>query len=104
MPDDIARSFTNNVVWGSKDVVELLQNSDDLKKPKKAVVQAAHKINLSLGENAAARMYSFSCFIRSRVIGIRLGLQEEPLARLMPRSKRRRRCIWAKHGGNPSSM
>ena len=43
--DDIVRSLTNNVVWGSNDVVDLLQNSDDLKKPKKAVVQAGHTIS-----------------------------------------------------------
>ena len=95
MPDDFARSFTNNVVWGSNDVVELLQNSDDSGKPKKAMVHAAHTINLSCGVNAAARVYFFSYLIRSKVIGKRFGLLKEPLTRLILRSRRRRRCIWA---------
>ncbi len=95
MPDDISRSVTKNVVRGSNDVVEILQNSDGCGKPKKAVVHTAHTINLSCGVNAAARVYSFSYFIRSKVIGKRFGLLKEPLTRLIPLSRRRRRCIWA---------
>ena len=72
------------------------QNSEERKRPKKAVVKAAHSMSLSFSLMGDFRRLDFKIFIMFNVIGRRLGLEDKPLTRLIPRSSICRFCIGSK--------
>ncbi len=62
---------TSKVVCGLNECLDAEQNSEDLKKPKKAVVKAAHSISLSTSGYWPWRRASLSCLNIKGVTGMR---------------------------------
>lgn len=89
-------SFSSNVASGLKVCLVSQQNSEARKRPKKAVVNAAHSISLSFSLRCDFRKFDFKIFIMFSVTGRRLGFEDIPLTRLIPRSSICRFCIGSK--------
>ena len=85
MFSDRSTSFAKRVDSGWNVNLVGEQNSEERRKPKKAVVKAAHIISLSCSINEASRNRLLSTFISSGVIGLRFGRTDLPLTRLIPR-------------------
>ena len=82
-------SLRSKVLAGSNWVLRGVVYSDILRKPKKAVVRAAHIMSLSW--NSLDELKRFPLMVRRRdgVMGSLFGKEwERPWARLMPRSRR----------------
>ena len=60
------------------------QNSDARRKPKKAVVKAAHSIFWSYNVKCEVRKVFFNAFNNGNVIGCRLGLERAPFSLFIP--------------------